>query len=151
MRTAKPVELTLQDRATLSHWARDGGTAPRRALRAKIVLAAAAGKRNDQIAAQLGCARRTVGIWRTRFLNLGLRGLERDAPRSGRKPAVSDGVTSEVLRLTTHEKPPGRPHWSTRSMAQAVGVSHSTVSRIWKQYQLAPHLTSPIPQDGLEQ
>lgn len=141
MRIAKPVELTEQDRATLTRWARGRSIPVRQAQRAKIVLAAAAGKRNDEIASELQCTRRTVGTWRTRFLKLGIAGLEKDAPRPGRKASVSKDKTSEILRLTTQEKPPGQTHWSTRTMESATGVSRSTISRIWRLHQLKPHQT----------
>lgn len=150
MRIAKSVELTREEREILTRATRGPDTSERQVLRAKIVLAAAAGKRNDEIARELQCTRRTVGKWRTRFLELRVEGLEKDAPRSGRKPSVSDEVTAEVLRLTTQEKPPGQANWSTRKMARAVGVSHSTVSRIWKLHQLEPHLinTYEVPGEG---
>lgn len=139
MRVAKPVELTEQDRVELTRWARGRSTPARQVQRAKIVLAAASGKRNDEIAAELQCTRRTVGMWRNRFLELGIAGLVKDAPRSGRKPSVSRDMTSEILRLTTQEKPPGQTHWSTRTMEQATGVSRSTISRIWRLHNLKPH------------
>jgi len=141
MRIAKPVELTEQDRVQLTRWARGRSTPARQVQRAKIVLAAAAGRRNDEIATELQCTRRTVGMWRRRFLELGIAGLKKDAPRSGRKPSISQEVTSEILRMTTQEKPPGQTHWSTRTMEQATGVSRSTISRIWRLHNLKPHQT----------
>lgn len=139
MRIAKPVELTSEDRATLVRWARGRSTPARQVQRAKIILAAADGKRNDEIAKELQCTRRTVGMWRTRFLELGVTGLVKDAPRSGRKPSIPKETVSEIIRLTTQEKPPGQTHWSTRTMEQATGVSRSTISRIWRLHNLKPH------------
>jgi transposase len=109
-------------------------------LRAKIVLLAADGKRNDEIAEALGCTRRTVGTWRLRFLNGGVAGIEKDAPRPGRSPAVRRRVAAEIIEKTTREKPRAATHWSTRTMAKAIGVSHSTVQRVWKANGLKPHL-----------
>jgi transposase len=140
MRVAKAVMLTEEQRTQLQRWARGRSTPARLVLRAKIVLLAAEGKRNDEIAAVLGCTRRTVGTWRQRFLDAGVAGIEKDAPRPGRDPAVRNKVGAKILRKTTQEKPTAATHWSTRTMAEAVGVSHSTVQRVWKANGLKPHL-----------
>jgi transposase len=140
MRVAKTVMLTDEQRTQLQRWARGRSTPARLVLRAKIVLLAAAGKRNDEIAGELGCTRRTVGTWRQRFVDAGAAGIEKDAPRPGRDPAVRKKVGAKILRKTTQEKPTAATHWSTRTMAEAVGVSHSTVQRVWKANGLKPHL-----------
>ena len=141
MRVAKPVTLSDKERARLTRWARGRSTPARLVLRAKIVLRAADGQRNDAIALELGCTRRTVGTWRERFLQARIAGIEKDAPRAGRRPRIQQRVVKEILALTTREKPEAATHWSTRSMAEKVGVSHSTVHRIWKAHQLQPHRT----------
>jgi transposase len=140
MRVAKPVSLSDDQRAKLERWARGRSTPARLVLRAKIVLLAAQGQRNDEIAARLSCTRRTVGTWRQRFLQAGIPGIEKDAPRPGRQPAVRLQVAAKILKKTTQEKPGAATHWSTRTMADAVGVSHSTVQRIWKANGLKPHV-----------
>ncbi len=140
MRVAKTVMLTEEQRAQLQRWARGRSTPARLVLRAKIVLLAAEGKRNDEIATDLGCTRRTVGTWRRRFVEAGLSGIEKDAPRPGRDPVVRKKVAAKILRKTTQEKPVAATHWSTRTMAEAVGVSHATVQRVWKANGLKPHL-----------
>jgi transposase len=139
MRIAPLVELTEAELATLKKWSRGWSTPARLVLRAKIVLLAAEGKANNQIAAELGTSRKTVGLWRTRFIEERCAGIEKDAPRAGRKP--SQKVISEIIRKTTQERPPGgATHWSTRRMAAAVGVSRSLVQRVWHKYNLKSHL-----------
>jgi transposase len=141
MRVAKAILLTNEERVTLTKWARGRSTPARLVIRAKIVLAAADGRENQDIAAELGCTRRTVGTWRNRFADERLAGIERDAPRGGRTPAVRGAKEAEILRLTTQETPPNATQWSTRTLAKAVGVSKDTVQRVWRDHSLKPHLT----------
>jgi transposase len=109
--------------------------------RAKIILAAAAGRENKDIAREFGCGRRTVGLWRNRFVAARLAGIEHDAPRGGRTPAVRGATEAEIIRKTTQETPPHATQWSTRSLAEAVGVSKDTVQRVWHDNGLKPHRT----------
>lgn len=139
MRIAKAIELTDEDRATLTKWARGRSTPVRLVQRARIVLAAAQGLENQEIAQALGCTRRTVSTWRNRYAQLGLPGIQQDAPRGGRTPVVRREVEAEIIRKTTQETPVNATQWSVRSMAQAMGVSHSTVQRIWHDHGLQPH------------
>jgi transposase len=141
MRIAVSITLTDEERTTLTRWARGRRTQARRVQRAKIILAAADEKQNKQIAIELQCTRRTVGTWRNRFAEQRLAGLEKDAPRSGRKPSVREKKEAEIIRKTTQETPPHATHWSTRTMAAAVGVSRSTVGRVWRDNGLKPHRT----------
>ena len=141
MRVARPITLTDTDRATLTKWSRGRRTSARLVLRAKIVLAAAEGRENKDIAAELGTTRRTVGTWRNRFAELGLSGIEQDAPRPGRKASVRADKEAEIIRKTTQETPANATQWSVRSMAKAVGVSKDTVQRVWKDNGLKPHRT----------
>lgn len=141
MRVAVSISLTETERATLTKWSRGRSTPARLVLRAKIVLAAAQGRENIEIAADLGCTRRTVGVWRNRFAELRLNGIRQDAPRGGRKPFVRENKEAEIIRKTTQETPANATHWSLRSMAEAVGVSYSTVRRVWRDNGLKPHLT----------
>ncbi len=140
MRVANPIVLTTEEEAVLMKWSRGRSTPTRVVLRAKIVLAAAAGKRNDEIAADLKCTRRTVGRWRNRFVCERLAGIEKDARRGGRTPTVRATKEAEIIAKTTQEKPPGATQWSTRTMAKAVGVSKATVQRVWRDNGLKPHL-----------
>ena len=101
---------------------------------------AADGVPSQEIARQLKISRPTVQLWRERFLALRLAGLEKDAPRPGRIPSISDEKVRAVVEATLHTTPPNATHWSTRSMAKAQGVSDATVRRIWQQHHLKPHL-----------
>lgn len=136
MRIAPSVTLTPEQRSKLEAYARGRSVAQRLVERARIILLAAEGKQNDEIANQLDIGRHTVARWRVRFLNLGVAGLEKDAPRPGRTPTVN---AQEIIQKTTQEKPSNATHWSTRSMARAVGVSEASVRRVWQAHGLKPH------------
>jgi transposase len=139
MRVAKEIALTEEERTTLARWARGRSTPARQAARAKIVLAAAEGKQNQAIAEELGTGRKTVALWRRRFLEQRVKGLEQDAPRPGR-PATGRAETARrIVEATTQEKPRAATHWSTRSLAAHLGVSVSRVQRVWKAEGLRPH------------
>ena len=115
-------------------------TAQALALRARIVLACADGHSNTRVAADLRVCVDTVGKWRSRFLEQGLDGLL-DQPRSGRPRMIDDADVERVIALTLETIPKDATHWSTRSMAQRSGLSHTTVSRIWRAFALQPHRT----------
>src|SRR5260370_10966684 len=132
MRIAPLVRVSAEEKRQLEAYARGRSTPTRLVQRAKIVLLAAEGKENREIAASLGIMRHTVGRWRRRFSQLGLSGIERDAPRPGRLPTLSQDLVMEIVRKTTQETPQDATHWSTRSMAKAIGVSASTVRRVWR-------------------
>jgi transposase len=140
MRTAPPVLLSNEERATLAAWAQARSLPLRLVQRARIVLRAADGVRNQDSARDLGISRPTVQLWRERFLALRLEGLEKDAPRPGRIPSISDKKVRAVVEATLHTTPPNATHWSVRSMAKAQGISRMGVQRIWKQHNLKPHL-----------
>jgi transposase len=140
MRVAKAIALTASEQATLTKWARGRSTPARLVQRAKIVLAAADGKRIDEIADELGCTRRTVGTWRNRFAQQRLTGIEKDAPRGGRTASVRAAKEAQIIAMTTQGTPEGATHWSVRTMAAAVDVSRSTVQRVWRDNGLKPHL-----------
>jgi transposase len=108
--------------------------------RARIVLLAAAGKQDKDIAAELGITAQKAARWRKRFLALGMVGLEKDAPRPSRTPSISAGKVKRVIQKATQEKPAHRTHWSTRSMAAAVGLSEAAFRPIWHKNGLKPHL-----------
>jgi len=140
MRRAVEIELSDEERSTLVKWSRGKRTQARVVLRAKIVLAAAEGKRSKQIAAELGVSQPTVGKWRNRFAEHRLLGIEKDLPRGGRKPYVRAEFEAEIIRKTTQELPPNATQWSVRTMARAIGVSKATVQRVWRDNGLKPHL-----------
>lgn len=139
MRVAVQIELTDIERSTLVQWSRGRSTPARLVQRAKIVLAAADGRENQVIAAELGCARKTVGEWRNRFAAERLAGIERDAPRGGRRPTQRERFEAEIIRKTTQETPPNATQWSTRSLAKALGCDDMLVQRVWKDNGLKPH------------
>jgi transposase len=109
--------------------------------RAKIVLLAAEGKMNKEIAAELGINPNTVVRWRSRFAQGGIASIEKDAPRGGRKPVARNRVLKRILKKTTQERPANATHWSTRTLGAELGVSPSMVHRVWRDHGLKPHLT----------
>jgi transposase len=131
-------DLSEAERAELQGWSRRRETAQALALRARIVLRAAAGSSNTAIAAGLGVAKHTVGKWRERFAARRLEGL-RDGPRSGAPRTVADERVAEPLVRTPETAPEDATHWSTRSMAAACGLSPATVHRVWRAFGLRPH------------
>jgi transposase len=144
------VVLTDEDRGVLERWARRPKSSQALALRCRIVLAAAGGESSGEIAARLGCNPSTVGKWRGRFARRGFDGLH-DEPRPGKPRSIGDDRIERVIVKTLEEQPPDATHWSTRSMAQATGMSQSAISRIWRAFGLKPHQTeafklSPDPQ-----
>jgi transposase len=141
MRVAVSIILTDEERATLQRWARGRSVEARLVLRAKIVLAAAEGRANKDIAIELGTLRRTVGLWRQRFASSRLPGIERDAPRGGRPATARQEVAARIVATTTQERPRQATHWSTRSLARHLGISPSMVQRVWKANRLQPHRT----------
>lgn len=108
--------------------------------RARIIQMAADDVPSQDIARELGISRPTVQLWRERFLALRLEGLEKDAPRPGRIPSISEKKVRAVVEATLHTTPPNATHWSVRSMAKAQGISRMAVQRIWQQHHLKPHL-----------
>jgi len=141
MRVAQQIELTEVERQTLTKWSRGRSTPARVVLRARIVLFAADGMLNKDIATRLKASRKTVSLWRSRFAEQRLAGIEQDAPRGGRLPSVRAKFEAEIIRRTTQETPTNATHWSTRSMAKAVGCTQTLVSRIWRDHGLKPHRT----------
>jgi transposase len=139
MRIAAQVVLTIDQRTKLETFARGRRMPARLVLRAKIVLLAAEGKQDIEIARLLSIVPRTAARWRSRFLRDGIAGLEHDAPRPGRTPSISPEVVRMVITKTTKEKPPHATHWSTRTMAVAAGISEASVRRIWHSHGLKPH------------
>jgi len=140
MNRADAIVLSSEERMTLETWSRGRSLPARLVQRARIIQMAAEGALNQTIADNLKVSRPTVQLWRDRFLALRLRGLEKDAPRPGRLPKVPQAKVEAVVEATLHSTPPSETHWSARSMAKAQGLSRMTVQRIWKQYNLKPHL-----------
>lgn len=132
------VTLTDDERMKLGDWCRRPTTAQRLALRAHIVLAAAAGRSNAAIAADLRVTLPTVRKWRTRFADTRLDGLA-DEPRPGAPRGISDAQVEAAVTRTLEARPADATHWSTRTLARDLGLSQTAVSRIWRAFGLKPH------------
>jgi transposase len=135
-----PLVLSEGERHTLENWARRRRTAQGLALRARIVLACAHGGSNVAVAARLGVNRGTVIRWRARFLARRLDGLS-DEPRPGVPRTITDAQVEEVVIRTLEEVPEGATHWSKRELARRVGISPTSVHRIWRAFGLQPWRT----------
>jgi transposase len=136
MRAAPAIKLSDNDRMVLERWARGRSTPARLVLRSKIALLAASGMLNMEIAQELRCGTKTVCLWRRRFAERGIPGIEKDAPRGGKRTKESEALVQQIIHKTLHESPPHRSGWSTRSLAAALGTSPATVQRVWKTHGL---------------
>lgn len=137
-RPKQPIALSDEERGKLQEWARRPKTAQRLALRARIVLGCAEGLENRQVARQLRITDQTVCKWRERFRAARLEGLA-DEPRPGAPRKISDAQVEALITRTLESPPPNASHWSTRTMAEAIGMSQSAVSRVWRAFSLQPH------------
>lgn len=141
MRIASEIVLEPEERATLEQWARSRTVEVRLAQRARMILLAADGIRNEDIAQEVGAGRVAVGRWRKRFADKRLSGIEKDLPRGGRKSTQRDRWARVIVDTTLHTVPENATHWSTRTLAEVLGISRSMVQRVWKANNLKPHLT----------
>lgn len=130
--------LSDAERSELGSLAGRRNTAQALALRARIVLRCATGLENQQVAADLRIDKTTVGKWRRRFVEHRIDGL-RDEPRSGTPRTIEDARIEAMIVRTLESVPPNATHWSSRGMAQACGLSVSSVQRIWRAFGLQPH------------
>ena len=142
MRVAPPVVLDDQQRKTLEQWARLRALPVRQVQRAKIILLAADGKQDLEIAAAVNISNHKAARWRKRFLKTGFPGLEKDAPRPVRARTITAAMIQGVVRKTTRETPDKATHWSNRTMAEASGISEKSVRRIWHLRVLSASLRS---------
>ncbi len=138
-RVAKAVELSAQDDRRLRILSKRKRVQARVAQRARIVLLAARGLSDKDIAAQVDLERRTVARWRARYLAMGIEELLRDATRPGRPAKIDARRIAEVVRKPLQEKPAKRTHWSTRTLAAHTGLSEASIRRIWHAHGLKPH------------
>lgn len=136
-RPTAEITLSGDERDTLRRWARRHRSSQALALRCRIVLAAAEGRTNTDIAAELGCNPATVSKWRHRFAQDRLDGLV-DAPRPGAARTIGDDVVEAVVVDTLETAPADATHWSTRSLGAKHGISHQTIAEIWRAFGLKP-------------
>src|ERR1039457_3218535 len=139
MRIAPAIRLSPEERTVLESQARSRSLPVRVVERARIVLFAASGQQDKEIASVMAITPKKVSRWRKRFLALGVAGLQKAAPRPGRTRTIGTRLTKRVVTLTTRQKPANATHWSTRTMAAAVGISEASVQRISRAHGLTPH------------
>ena len=151
MRIAQLIKLTESEVKTLTRWSRGRRTPTRLMKRAKIVLMAAEGEQNKTIGELFGVDRRQVSRWRRRFVDKRLAGIEKDAPRGGRKASKRNRMAPLIIETTTQTKPSQATHWSIRTLADALGIDKSMVHRVWQASGLKPHLakTFKVSRDKL--
>jgi len=140
MRVADKIELDAQAERQLRILSKRRRIEARVQQRAGLILLAAKGWQNKDIAAEVKLDRRQVALWRRRFLDGGIEALRRDASRSGRTPSVTPEIESRIVNTTLHEKPAAATHWSTRTLAAHLGLSATTIGRVWRRNGLKPHL-----------
>ena len=140
MRKIERIVVSAADRERLERLVRDRNTPQKVVWRARIVLLASDGLTAEAIAAAVGKSLLTVRRWRRRYLAKGLDGLLKDATRPSRVKPLTPEKIKQVVHMTLHEKPANATHWSVRSLAAAVGISYSSVQRIWQAHGLKPHM-----------
>lgn len=139
-RRLPPLHLSAEERQVLEGYVRRRKTSQDLSQRARIVLLCADGAQNVAVASTVGVSRTMVGKWRQRFADRRIAGLL-DEPRPGAPRRIGDDAVDSVIALTLETKPSGSTHWSTRTMAQRVGLSRPTIHRIWRAFGLQPHRT----------
>lgn len=140
-RSIAALVLSDEQQSQIRQWLAALGTPQQVALRCRIVLSAGAGKSEASIAAEMNVNRKTVRLWRNRFLAQGLPGLWEIAPGRGRKATYSPDQVKAVIDATLQSEPKGSTHWSCRLMAASQGMSKSTVSNLWRSHNIKPHRT----------
>jgi transposase len=139
MRVAQKVELDAQAERELRIMSNRRRVQARVQQRARAVLLAGQGWQNKDIAAEVKLDRRQVALWRRRFIAGGIPALLQDAARSGRTPSVTPQVESRIVKTTLQDKPVAATHWSTRTLAAHMGLSATTIRRVWQRNGLKPH------------
>jgi len=132
------IELSDPEQEFLSRLASRRSAPAAEVKRAKAILLMARGASNTQVAARVGFCNATVGTLRKRFAEMRLEGLS-DLPRCGPPRKIGDDRIQQLVEKTLHAKPKATTHWSTRKMAREMGMSHDSVSRIWRAFGLKPH------------
>ena len=139
MRSGVEVRLDPGDRERLEAVVGDRNSLQKHVWRAEIVLLTADGLGTNAIMRRTGKSKPCVWRWQERFMTDGVDGLLRDKTRPPGKAPISDAVVAEIIEKTLHETPPEATHWTVRDMAKVMGISISTVQKIWRAHGLAPH------------
>jgi transposase len=134
------IKLSARDRAMLREIVADGNTRQKIAKRAQIVLMTAEGYGTVAIMRAVGVAKTTVWRWQEYFAEAGVSGLGKGRSKPPGKKPLAEELKLRVVEKTMKERPANATHWSVRSMAAAMGISHTSVQRIWHEYGLKPHL-----------
>src|SRR5215203_1907548 len=140
MRVAEKIDLDAATGRELRVLTKRRRVEARLQQRAQVILLAAQGWLNKDIAVEVHLDRRQVALWRQRFLQGGIEALRQDAPRSGRTPTVTAEVQARIVQTTLHTKPAAATHWSTRTLAEHLGLGATTIRRVWKSNGIKPHL-----------
>jgi transposase len=144
MRIAAAIDLSVKERKILQQYVRSRTTPVRLIERSKIILLAGDGATNQTIASKLGITENKVGRWRNRYVEGGLKAIEKDRPRGknhgGKKTVTQTRLRNKVINMTTQETPEDATHWSTRTLAEKLNTTHTFVHRVWKSVGLKPHL-----------
>jgi transposase len=141
MRVAEAINLDAQTERELRILSKRRRIEARLRQRAQVILLAAQGLQNKDIAVEVGLDRRQVALWRGRFLQGGIDALRQDAPRPGRTPTITGEVESRIVHATLNSKPAAAAHWSTRTLGEHLGLSATTIRRVWRRNGLKPHLS----------
>ena len=139
MREGVTVEVSAADRGRLEAIVADRNSRQKQVWRARIVLLTAAGLGTNEIMRQAGTSKVTVWRWQERFMQAGVAGLMRDKTRPGRIPPLPGSMHERIVTLTLGDPPGETTHWTAAMMAQAAGISVSSVQRIWRAHGLQPH------------
>ena len=137
-RPPRQITLTATQERDLQRWAGGRRVSHQLVLRARIILACARGESTADVAEEVGVSPQTVSKWRKRFAESGTDGLH-DLPRPKAERKLADAKVEAIIRATLQTKPKGQTHWTTRQLAKELGVSQSSVSRVWRAFKLQPH------------
>lgn len=136
---APPLVMAQEQKTHLEAWVKAPSTPQKIVLRSRICLLAQQGIGNRQIAQRLNTSRPTVLLWRQRFAQSGVAGLEQEPPRQASRQRLDEDLVKKIVDTTLQTTPPDATHWSTRTLGRHLGVSHMTVARVWDRHGLQPH------------
>lgn len=133
------VRVSAEDRVVLERWVKSRSIGAKQKQRARIVLMSAEGVATGELMRTLKVSNPTLNLWRKRYLDGGVEALRKGRSRPPGLAPVAQEKVQEVLTLTLTGKPVGATHWSCRTLAKQVGLSKSTINRLWRSHQLKPH------------